>query len=380
MRHATIHGLSFCMRVALGLAGLVSLGSLAGHAQDLSPADARRTEEKAAPQPEQPRGPWRAFGRVTDQNGRPLAGVEVWAHCGHGTLRRTGVATSAADGRYELTFGPGILLVRNDGIPIQAATISAHRPGYFEENLNRQGGCLAAEGLPSEKEIKAWDGRKDRVFVPDRPIELNFVMRPAGRVTGKLIDEQRQPLVGYSVALNGPDLSPSSSVMCAAETDQQGRFSLENIPTTYRFQFEVRKANPKPPWNDSWASAALRFEQPDKGDLRAWFGNREIRLQQLVLCVAGPGVHGRTATPIAGNAGLLDLSASNPSDVLERSDTRLVAKSAVLTLRNSPRQDLSHSLITESVPVAPARESKTRLGTGDGGLLPAIPFETRRSK
>ncbi len=149
--------------------------------------------------------------------------------------------------------------------------------------------------------------------------------------------------------------------MCSAMTDEKGRFSLENIPTTYRFQFEVRKANPNPPWDDTWASAALRFEPPDRGDLRAWFGDREIRLQELVLCVAGPGVHGRTAAPTAGNAGVLDLTAGDPSDVLERSDERLVAKSAVLTLRNSPRQDLSHSLISESVPVAPARESETRL-------------------
>jgi len=359
---------------------LVSLGSLAGHAQDLSPADARRTEEKAAPQPEQPRGPWRAFGRVTDQNGRPLAGVEVWAHCGHGTLRRTGVATSAADGRYELTFGPGILLVRNDGIPIQAATISAHRPGYFEENLNRQGGCLAAERMPGEEAIKKRGTRKDRVFVPDQPLELDFVMQPAGRVAGKLIDEQGKPLVGYSVALTGADRPPSSSVVCWAQADERGRFSLEDIPTIFRFQFEIRKADPKPPWDDSWASAALRFEKPDGGDLRAWFGNREIRLPELVLRVAGPGVHGRTATPIAGNAGVLNLTAGGPSDVLERSDRLLVAKSAVLTLRNSPRQDLTQSLIAESVPVVPAYGSMTRLARtrpNDAGEF-MISFENPR--
>ncbi len=67
--------------------------------------------------------------------------------------------------------------MRGHGRSLQAATITAHKPGYFEENLNRQGDCLAASGPPSEQEIKAWSGRKDRVFVPDRPLELNFVMR-----------------------------------------------------------------------------------------------------------------------------------------------------------------------------------------------------------
>ena len=67
---------------------------------------------------------------------------------------------------------------------------------------------------------------------------------------------------------------------------------------------------------------------------------------------------GRTATPIAGNAGALNLTVANPADLLERSDTLLVAKAAALTLRNAPRQDLSQSLTTESVPVAPASEVK----------------------
>ena len=157
-------------------------------------------------------------------------------------------------------------------------------------------------------------------------MELNFVMRPAGRVAGTLIDEQRQPLVGCSVALAGADLPPSSSVMCWAQTDKQGQFALEDVPTTFRFQFEVRKADPKPPWDDSWASAALRFEKPESGDLLAWFGKRDIRLRGFVLRVAGPGVHGRTATPVAGNVGVLDLTVADPAEGLEHSDNLLVTK------------------------------------------------------
>ncbi len=324
--------------LALGLAGLLSIGSRIGRAGDAPPANPRQVENKTVHKAEAPSGPWRAFGRVTGKDGRPMAGVEVSAHCGSGSLRNTGAATSGQDGRYEFKFGPGITYI-GGGNPTQAATISAHKPGYYEENLNRQGGCLAAEKTPGEDELKRWSGRKDRVFLPDRPLELNFVMRPAGRVAGKLIDEQGKPLARYSVALTGAELPPSSSVVAWAQVDERGRFSLEDIPTAYRFQFEVRKADPKPPWDDSWASAALRFERPDGGDLRAWFGDREIRIREFVLRVVGPGVHGGTATPIAGNAGVIDLTAGDPSAVLERSDRLLVAKSAVLTLRNSPRSD-----------------------------------------
>ncbi len=299
MRHAP-HPISRSRWLAiLGLAGCLVAAARSSEAQEAAPAEAR------------PDRPWRAFGRVTDPDGRPLAGVEIWAHCGMGTLRRTGIATSGEDGRYELAFGPGILFLRGAATP-QAATITAHKPGLFEENLNRQGNCLAAPAMPDEEAIRGWDGSKDRLFLPDKPLELNFVMRPSGRVAGTLVDEQGRPLTGYSVALDGAKLPPSSSVVCSTYADEQGRFELEDIPTTYRYQLVVRKADPKPPWDDSWASAALRFERPDGGDLHAWFGKREIRIDQFILRVAGPGVHGRTATPVAGNAGVLDLTASDP--------------------------------------------------------------------
>lgn len=84
---------------------------------------------------------------------------------------------------------------------------------------------------------------------------------------------------------------------------------------------------------------------------------REIRIERFILRVAGPEVHGRTATPVAGNAGVLDLTAADPADVLERGEERLVARSATLTLWNAPRPDVGPSL----VPADPAIASKTRL-------------------
>jgi hypothetical protein len=361
MNHAPLQGSLAYALLALGLAGVPSLSALAGQAKGSASVAAPQAENKASSKTERPDGPWQVFGRVTDQDGKPFAGVDVTAYCGMGTLRNTGVATSRADGRYELSFGPGMVFTRGDGTSLQVATISAHKPGYFEENLNRQGGCLAAEKLPGEDAIKRWGSRKDRVFLPDRPMELNFVMRPAVRVAGKLIDEQGQPLAGYGVGLIGPDNPPSMGAVRGTQADKQGRFSLEDIPTTFRFQFTVGKAVRQYPWDDSWASGALRFENPDRGDLRAWFGDREIRIQEFEIRIEGPGAHHQTATPIAGNAGVLNLTAVGPSDVLERNAKLLVAKSAVLTLRNSPRQDLSRSLITESVPAAPAYEPTTRL-------------------
>jgi beta-lactamase regulating signal transducer with metallopeptidase domain len=317
--------------------------------------------KQAAKQTDASPTPWRAFGKVTDQDGKGLPGVEISAHCGHGTLRRTGVAKSGEDGRYELNFGPGIVPSRGNTTSIQAATIMARMPGYFEENLNRQADGSAAYAISGEVQVTRPYGPKRPIFLPDRPLEIDFVMRPAARVAGKLVDEQGHPLARYSVSLTGPELPPLSSVLASAVADEQGRFALEDIPTTFRFQFIVRKADVNPPWDDSWASAALKFERPENGDLRARFGNRQIRIQQFALRVAGPGAYERTATVRAGNAGTLDLVPEDPADAFEQSDTLLAAKSAVLTLRNPATEDVSRSLIKESVPVAPAIASKTHL-------------------
>jgi hypothetical protein len=359
MSRLPIPGLPVFTLLALGLLTVISQdGRLKGAG---APAqDAPPNVKNPAARSDRPRGQWMAFGHVTDQHGQPMAGVEIRAYCGAGTLRQTGTATSGATGRYELEFGPGVLYRRGSGA-LQAATILLHKPGYFEENLARQGNCLAADAEPTDAALKQWGGRKDRVFVPDHPLELNFVMRPSGRVAGKIVDEKGRPLAGYSVSLTGAELPPSSNAVCWASADERGRFVLEDIPTNFRFQFEIRMSESKPPWEDSWASAALRFEKPASGDVRAWFGDQEIRVQELVIRVMGKGVHGQTAVPVAGNIGVLDLTPANPTEVLERNDRLVVATSAILTLRNAPPGDVSQSLISQSVPAPLAYPSATHL-------------------
>jgi hypothetical protein len=348
MNRISMHSSSFPDGLAFALAASITLSSLFAQAQTTPQASPTPpTDKRLAAEVEHPNGPYRAFGRVTDPHGQPFPGVDVSAYCGAGTLKRSATAISDKDGRYELNFG------HFWNKTVFAAVISAHKSGYVEANLNRHGSCLSA---PNEREMlhmKGWKDRMDRVFLPGRSLELNFVMVPAARVAGKLIEAQNKPLAGYWVSLAFAD-HPTGSVMGTAKTDGQGRFALEDISTSHRFQFTVRKGDTNPPWDDSWASTPLRFERPETGDLRARFGTHEIRLQELQLRVTGPGVHLKTAT--AATHGTLNLTAPNPSDIRERSETRLVAKSAVLTLQNSLRSDQSQSLITESLPIEATRQ------------------------
>src|SRR5262249_35113845 len=142
------------------------------------------------------------------------------------------------DGRYVLRFGPGMAFVRNDrrSTGIQAATISAHKPGYFEKNLGRQGNLAMADEPPAGADIEGYAG----VVLPGQPKELDFVLVQAVKASGVLIDENGKPLSEYRMSLTGAELPPSSSALASGgKTDQNGRFEFHDIPTGYRFQILI---------------------------------------------------------------------------------------------------------------------------------------------
>src|SRR4051812_50032075 len=105
--------------------------------------------------------------------------------------------------------------------------------------------------MSGDDQLKTWGNRKDKLFLPDKPLTIDFVMHPAGRVAGKLVDEQGRPLAGYSVALGGADLPPSSSVMASVYADAQGRVVPGDPPTTHPPHVEGPQAAPEPPGDGS---------------------------------------------------------------------------------------------------------------------------------
>lgn len=189
----------------------------------------------------QRRWPWSVTGTVTDQNGRPLVGVEVRASCGIGSLRPTGATNTDEQGRYTLRFGPG-MRVRNDatgkwGAGIQAATIFAFKPDHTEKNLCRQGDLRMGDKLPEKGDHSYGD--RDRVVVPNQPRRLDFVMVPAASLEGELVDEQGEPIADRQVSVQGKQMLPSTSVLAQGKTDKQGRFRFEGVPANYGWWFTI---------------------------------------------------------------------------------------------------------------------------------------------
>jgi beta-lactamase regulating signal transducer with metallopeptidase domain len=264
-----------------------------------SPKDTESNEspDKAEVKPPRnPNRPWSVFGRVTDTEGKPLEGVGVSARTGIGTLRLTGKATTNADGKYEFDFGPGIAMANND-VLLQSAWISAHMPGFSEKDLSRQGNLLAAFKLPKDA-AELGKRTKNDVILPGNARQIDFVMVPAAKVSGTLIDKDQQPLAGYSIALTGDELSLSSSVVASTKTDEQGRFALPDIPTGFKWQFLVRPAGHQPSGN-AWASGVFHFlADGGESDLFVRHDSTDFSAKRFELQVLGDGVNWRTALKI----------------------------------------------------------------------------------
>lgn len=204
---------------------------------------------------EQKKPVWSAKGRVVDGDGDPVAGVMVSAATGWGSLRRTGQTTTDEDGRYQFEFGPGMYFGGKDHAQFQAATFFARKEGYFEKNLCRQGDLRMARRIPDE--ITKPEER-EAIVLPGKPRSIDFVMLPAVKLAGKIIDENGKPLAGYGISLKGDDMPPSSSVAGSSKTDADGRFEMNSLPTGFEYQMLVEPAERKWPWN-AWASGPFKI-------------------------------------------------------------------------------------------------------------------------
>jgi beta-lactamase regulating signal transducer with metallopeptidase domain len=239
--------------------------------------------------------PWRATGRVTDSGGKPFPGVEVRAHTGIGSLRNSGTTTTGADGRYVLDFGPGIWSENRQ--MVQAATISVSLEGFTEQNMHRQGDKVAALEKP-DGEI-GWGKTEDDLFLPGKPLEIDFVMAPATKLQGIILDERGDKLEGMKVSLTGKDLPPSSSVVARTATDKGGRFEFTNIPAGYPFQILVEPSKPRSPWL-AWASPPMTFRHvSEDGSTHIDYGfdgkTVDFSFQQLMTVIHGHGVNWKSA-------------------------------------------------------------------------------------
>jgi hypothetical protein len=222
-----------------------------------------------------PRG-GKIVGRVTDPNGKPIAG----AYVGKGTsgtifsIRSLWVKCDA-DGRYEY-----------DGAPQSQPTwLSAAAPGYVGEDL-------------------------DSVVVPeeDKPLHINFRLRPKppDKPSGKA-DDKRRIVKGV---VRGPDMKPVADVVVRwgympysnaieARTDAQGRFQMTVPHEAGLLAVLPRELEPQVPeimrGGDQEVEISLRRGHTVRGQVRDEDG-KPIRNVQVIAVMPSPDP--RVANPM----------------------------------------------------------------------------------
>ena len=171
------------------------------------------------------------YGTVVDQSGRPIAGVDLTADCGHGKLERTGRAVTDENGRYELSLTSSVKNLGADpyDVGIQTARIEACAKGFYEANICRDGN-LAMAGKPPGPDEQRFVADYAGVVLPYDPYELNFVMHPAARIEGELVNERGKPIPRLLLWLQGDDLYLSNTVDIAGMSDRSGKFTINDIP------------------------------------------------------------------------------------------------------------------------------------------------------
>lgn len=327
------------------------------------PTDVKiKVESSPNEKPRRAQEQWSVKGRVVDVDGKPMAGVTVRAATGIGTLLGGGKGETDADGRYEFTFGPGIRFANND-VELQYAMISAHKAGFFEKNLSRQGGLLMARKLPEKLD---WGGRKkEDIILSGQPRQLDFVMLSAAKLSGTLIDENEKPLVGYGVSLRGNELPPSTNAIGSTKADESGRFSIGEIPTGVKFQILVQPDKREPPWN-AWASGPFEFKTDGgRDDFFIQEATREVAANRFELQLKGSGVNWKEALKIGGSHQKLE-----PTGNSLTTKSRLHAATIRLTLNPPSKEPPDKATTNKEADAQADRTPRAGRGSPNSALNP----------
>ena len=220
------------------------------------------------------------FGLIADSRGNALAGVEVRACCGIGTLQCTGRTMSDANGKYVLAFGPGVLMGKllsgGHGVGLQAATIFAEKSGYSCVELGRAGNL----GMTDLDEVKPEHSRSFAgVVYRSKPYRLDFVLQPAASLKGAITSANGKLPEKLTLSLVGKVLPPSCSVLTSVELLQTNAFAFSNVPIQSNWWFEAS-------WREQgqWKSSKTEpfaCKIPTEHEATLEFIQDELRLRRL---------------------------------------------------------------------------------------------------
>jgi hypothetical protein len=239
------------------------------------------------------KSPFVVHGKVTDDSGKPLEGVEVNASCGMGSLFHTGTAKTDKDGKYRLAFGPGITVGNTKlGVGTQVATITPRLKGWYEVHLGRRGNLMMTEWKDKLKaeDTKGYSG----VVAANEPYELNFIMTKAAAIQGRFVNEFGTPVKNVEIAITGDILPPSCSILASVKTDDEGRFAFDSVPVwladpsiNLKWRFTMRPFGVRHELESSSFEVSAKVDSAEKLSLESTGDKHEVRLSLNRQSVVG---------------------------------------------------------------------------------------------
>jgi hypothetical protein len=166
-------------------------------------------------------------GRVMTADGAtPLAGVEVTASTGIGSLWPTGETKSGADGRFRLVFDAG--WHASGGAAGGVAIVYARKPGWHGWSYGWPAQFILSNEPLEQSAVPADTAN----LLPGTPVEVEFRMQPAASLTVTLVDGAGAPMRDARVWITGDDLPPGASVIADRRTAADGTLAVEDVPRT----------------------------------------------------------------------------------------------------------------------------------------------------
>ncbi len=162
---------------------------------------------------------WTMFGKVTDEAGNPLGGVEVRMATGYATLLGGGSTVTQPDGSYVLKFGEGIW--SSEGANTQIAWCFLSKAGYVYKSNSRNIDLTMymARERPSKQGIPGRLTNPVDVIVRDQPQKMDLVMSRPAELLVRVVDPNGNRVKDSNIQFD--DSSQSSEVVRVSLSEQE---------------------------------------------------------------------------------------------------------------------------------------------------------------
>lgn len=187
--------------------------------------------------------PWIITGTVTDAAGKPIEGALVRALDSATWEDVLGSATTDERGKYAFRFRSLYGFVddrmRERHGP-EEVVIAASKSGLAERNLNRQGLLHYAYRLPTPDDGEP-DIDPDRLLLPEKPREIDFVLVPALDLAVKLVNAKQQPEDEASIWWRGVSRPQDRYPDFFQFFDIQGECVFTQLAPSHTWWFRLQK-------------------------------------------------------------------------------------------------------------------------------------------